>query len=266
MAEMEGNGTPPTDADLQEAVVSLLQGTWDLNSITLNTIKTSMEEKFQCSLLERKAVMKQALTSFLEDEEAARAMEADQPVAAAGAEDGDDDEEQDDEHEPRRGEDKKRKRSGGGFTALVQLSTELAEFLGEVSIPRTEVSKRLWAYIKEKGLQNSEDKREILNDEAMQKIFKAKKMTMFSMNKLLSSGNHLKSLKDLQDGKGEDGKKDEDEEDEKEEEGGDEDDGEAARPKKAASKPKAKPKAKPKKPKDVDEDGGEGEDSEDERT
>lgn len=67
----------------------------------------------------------------------------------------------------------------------VLLSTPLQEFLGSEELPRTQVVKMIWQYIKEHNLQNPNDRREILCDEKMEPIF-GKKMTMFSMNKLLT--------------------------------------------------------------------------------
>ena len=75
---------------------------------------------------------------------------------------------------------------GGGFTAPVQLAPALAEFLGESVLPRTQVTKRLWDYIKANDLQNPANKREILCDGPMKKAFNAKKFTMFEMSKLVS--------------------------------------------------------------------------------
>lgn len=75
---------------------------------------------------------------------------------------------------------------GRGFTAPVQLSPALAEFLGESVLPRTQVTKRLWDYIKANDLQNPANKREILCDGPMKKAFNAKKFTMFEMSKLVS--------------------------------------------------------------------------------
>ena len=72
------------------------------------------------------------------------------------------------------------------FMKPLRLSPELAGLLGEVELPRPEVVKRMWARIKEKGLQNESDKREILCDEGMQAALGVRKMTMFSMNKHLS--------------------------------------------------------------------------------
>ena len=75
---------------------------------------------------------------------------------------------------------------GGGFTQPCQLSNELGEFLSCDVMPRTEVVKKIWDYIKENDLQNPDDRREIICDLQLQKVFKRKKITMFSMNKLLS--------------------------------------------------------------------------------
>lgn len=67
----------------------------------------------------------------------------------------------------------------------VLLSAPLQKFLGSKELPRTQVVKMIWQYIKEHDLQNPKDRREILCDEKMEPIF-GKKMTMFSMNKLLT--------------------------------------------------------------------------------
>lgn len=69
----------------------------------------------------------------------------------------------------------------------MQLSDKLSEFFdGEISLPRSEVTKRIWAYIKENNLQNPEDKRVILCDEKMERVFRVKKVNMFQLTKLLA--------------------------------------------------------------------------------
>ncbi len=52
------------------------------------------------------------------------------------------------------------------------LSTELGTFMGEEMMPRGEVVKRMWVYIKEHNLQNPKDKREIVCDANLEKLFK----------------------------------------------------------------------------------------------
>ena len=69
-------------------------------------------------------------------------------------------------------------------------SAQLAEIVGDKPLPRTEVTKKIWAYIKRHKLQNPKNKREILADEKLQPIFGAKKLNMFEMTKAVSK--HLK--------------------------------------------------------------------------
>jgi len=63
--------------------------------------------------------------------------------------------------------------------------------VGNGGMPRTEITKRLWAYIKKNGLQDSKNRRMINADEKMQKLFGGKKqVSMFEMTKLASK--HMK--------------------------------------------------------------------------
>jgi upstream activation factor subunit UAF30 len=57
-------------------------------------------------------------------------------------------------------------------------------------MPRTEVVKRLWVYIKANNLQDPNDGRQIKCDETLKGILKAEKVTIFSMNKHLSNQLH----------------------------------------------------------------------------
>ncbi len=72
----------------------------------------------------------------------------------------------------------------------LQPSEDLAAVVGEEKLARGEVVSKVWAYIKANKLQNPEDKREILADDKLQKVFGKDKVTMFEMNKHFS--NHLK--------------------------------------------------------------------------
>lgn len=72
----------------------------------------------------------------------------------------------------------------------LQPSKELAAVVGAEPLPRGEVVSRVWAYIKEHGLQNPENRREILADEKLAAVFGKDKVTMFEMNKHLAQ--HLK--------------------------------------------------------------------------
>ena len=57
---------------------------------------------------------------------------------------------------------------------------------GHGPLPRTEVTKKLWAYIKRKGLQDSKNRRNINADAALKPIFKKDQVNMFEMTKLVS--------------------------------------------------------------------------------
>ncbi len=66
------------------------------------------------------------------------------------------------------------------------ISSELAEVVGKGPMPRSEVVKKLWAYIKKNDLQNPKNKRNILADDKLKVIFEKKEVTMFEMTKLVS--------------------------------------------------------------------------------
>ena len=67
----------------------------------------------------------------------------------------------------------------------------LAEVVGAKPLPRTEVTKKLWAYIKKNGLQDKKKRTQINADEAMRPVFNGKsQVSMFEMTKLVSG--HLK--------------------------------------------------------------------------
>ena len=66
------------------------------------------------------------------------------------------------------------------------ISSELAEVVGKGPMPRSEVVKKLWAYIKKNDLQNPKNKRNILADDKLKEIFGKKEVTMFEMTKLVS--------------------------------------------------------------------------------
>ena len=66
------------------------------------------------------------------------------------------------------------------------LSPELQAVVGAGPMPRTEVVKQLWVYIKKHDLQNPANKRNILADEKLKAIFGKGEVTMFEMAKLIS--------------------------------------------------------------------------------
>ena len=72
----------------------------------------------------------------------------------------------------------------------LQPSKELAAVVGSDPLPRPEVVSKVWDYIKKNNLQNSQNKREIMADSKLEKVFGKKSVTMFEMNKHLAQ--HLK--------------------------------------------------------------------------
>ncbi len=65
---------------------------------------------------------------------------------------------------------------------------KLAAVVGSTPLPRTELTKKLWAYIKKNGLQDKKVKTQINADDALKAVFNGKsKVSMFEMTKLVSS-------------------------------------------------------------------------------
>ena len=86
---------------------------------------------------------------------------------------------------------KTKRTANAAFMRPVQPDAAVAEVVGAKPIPRTEVTKRLWAYIKKNGLQDKKDKRTINADAALKVVFGGKaSVNMFEMTKLVNK--HLK--------------------------------------------------------------------------
>lgn len=78
-------------------------------------------------------------------------------------------------------------KSNSAFMRPMNVSRELAAVVGEGPMPRAEVVKKLWEYIKKNGLQDSANKRNINADENLKKVFDGKAtVNMFEMTKLVS--------------------------------------------------------------------------------
>jgi chromatin remodeling complex protein RSC6 len=87
---------------------------------------------------------------------------------------------------------KKTKRApNAAFMKPVTPDEKLAKVVGEKPLPRTELTKKLWVYIKKNGLQDAKKKTLINADESLKAVFNGKKqVSMFEMTKLVSG--HLK--------------------------------------------------------------------------
>ena len=83
------------------------------------------------------------------------------------------------------------RKANAAFMRPVTPSAVLADVVGSKPIPRTEVTKKLWAYIKKNGLQDQKNKRMIKADASLKAVFGGKAaVNMFEMTKLVSK--HLK--------------------------------------------------------------------------
>ena len=84
-----------------------------------------------------------------------------------------------------------KRKPNAAFMKAMTPSAVLAAVVGSMPIPRTEVTKKIWDYIKKNKLQDSLNRRMINADEKLRQIFAGKKqVSMFEMTKLVS--NHLK--------------------------------------------------------------------------
>jgi chromatin remodeling complex protein RSC6 len=86
---------------------------------------------------------------------------------------------------------KKKRKPNAAFMKPVQPDAALSAVVGNKALPRTELTKKLWAYIKKNNLQDKKKKTNINADDNLKAVFGGKKtVTMFEMTKLVS--RHVK--------------------------------------------------------------------------
>ena len=86
---------------------------------------------------------------------------------------------------------KSKRKPNAAFMKAMTPSASLAAVIGSTPLPRTEVTKKLWAYIKKNDLQDSKNRRNINADDKLKEVFGGKKtVSMFEMTKLVAG--HLK--------------------------------------------------------------------------
>jgi chromatin remodeling complex protein RSC6 len=81
------------------------------------------------------------------------------------------------------------RKPNAAFMKAIKPSAELAAVIGETPVARTEAVKLIWDYIKSHNLQNPANKRNILADDKLSKVFGKDEVTMFELTGLL--GKHL---------------------------------------------------------------------------
>ena len=85
---------------------------------------------------------------------------------------------------------KTKRKPNAAFMKPLEVSKALAEVIGPKAVPRTEVVKNLWKYIKKHNLQDSKNRRNINADAKLKAVFGKAVVNMFEMTKLVSK--HLK--------------------------------------------------------------------------
>jgi chromatin remodeling complex protein RSC6 len=86
---------------------------------------------------------------------------------------------------------KTKRKPNAAFMKPLQPSAALGEVIGDKPMPRTEVTKKIWAYIKKNGLQDKKNRRMVNADAKLRGVFGGKsQVSMFEMTKLVSK--HLK--------------------------------------------------------------------------
>jgi upstream activation factor subunit UAF30 len=84
-----------------------------------------------------------------------------------------------------------KRKPNAAFMKALTPSASLAAVVGSAPLPRTEVTKKIWVYIKKNGLQDSKNRRNINADDKLKEVFGGKKqVSMFEMTKLVAG--HLK--------------------------------------------------------------------------
>jgi chromatin remodeling complex protein RSC6 len=84
-----------------------------------------------------------------------------------------------------------KRKPNAAFMRPVTPDAALSEVVGSKPLPRTELTKKLWAYIKKNGLQDKKNKRMIKSDDALKTVFGGKaQVNMFEMTKLVNK--HVK--------------------------------------------------------------------------
>lgn len=81
---------------------------------------------------------------------------------------------------------KTKRKPNPAFMKPLTPSSQLAEVIGSKPIPRTEVVKKLWAYIRKNNLQDSKNRRNINADSKLKGVFGKNQVSMFEMTKLVS--------------------------------------------------------------------------------
>ncbi|KAG9409460.1 hypothetical protein AC1031_019719 [Aphanomyces cochlioides] len=182
-------------SELSKAIRKILS-TSDLETMSRKMVRKQLEGMFSISMEEYKNFINDEISKAIEEQEEDdsddETEEVDEPPAkkakkstkAAAA--------------PKKKAPRKKNEDGsasGGFAVEMLLSPELSEVLGITQSSRPQLVKKMWEYIREQGLQDPNDKRTIILNDALKNVFQRDSFTMFSMNKYLK--RHVLKPEDL---------------------------------------------------------------------
>ncbi|ORX91807.1 SWIB-domain-containing protein [Basidiobolus meristosporus CBS 931.73] len=195
-----------------EAEIKEILAQSDINTVSAKKVRTALEERHGISLKERKQeidkLILKCFDALQEEDVEEEELSTGTPKKRVKKSSGDEslsEVEDTPKKKPRKTPTKKRTKKAdpeekekkpraanpnSGFNKPYLLSPLLAEIVGAEELPRPEVTKRIWQYIKERDLQDPQDKRYIACDEKLKEVFETDRVHMFTMNKLLSQ--HLK--------------------------------------------------------------------------
>ncbi|XVE87183.1 hypothetical protein DITRI_Ditri18aG0095600 [Diplodiscus trichospermus] len=184
----------------------------DLNTTTTAIVRRRLEEDFGIDLSERKKFIREQVDLYLQSqfenaeeeeeqelEEDDENNEEDDQTGMIKSEETDDSYSNEEDEESAKARNRRApakkgsnrvnsedKKKGGGFNKVCRLSPQLQELVGVPALARTEVVKQIWAYIREKNLQDPDNKKNIICDEPLRALFGVHSIDMFQMNKALS--------------------------------------------------------------------------------
>mmetsp|Transcript_20232 Transcript_20232/g.29008 ORF Transcript_20232/g.29008 Transcript_20232/m.29008 type:complete len:202 (-) Transcript_20232:80-685(-) len=195
---------------MMKSVVDLQEGG---SEVPLMDVQEDLEERYgkgkKRRLIEKKKEVKNAKKKRKSEGKASKEVEVDDGEEGKNeVEEEEKDDGSDNEPMPTRGKSKKKKKKSKTVNKesgnekddnkkkekkekVVGREADISEVLQEVlgvpaKIARMQLVSKLWDYIREHHLQNPDDKRQILLDQPLQKVFKVKDCTMFNIHKLLS--------------------------------------------------------------------------------
>ncbi|KAL1564103.1 upstream activation factor subunit UAF30-like [Salvia divinorum] len=188
-----------SDSELIERLRDVISKS-DPNTTTNAILRRRLEEELGIDLSDRKTFIREQVDIYMqgqfENEDA-----NDDGIGDEGSPEAAEEEEEEEEIEEssnsgtvkkvakkrsRTKDNEEVKKRGGGFTKLCSLSPELQKFTGVPELARTEVVKQLWAHIKENNLQDPSNRKSIICDDTLHKLFGVDTIDMFQMNKALT--------------------------------------------------------------------------------